>query len=330
MALRHRSMRPDDVRECVEIVRMHPILGPQYGRVMDLRSVWLSLLGREAFRAVVFEDAKDSQVRRVGVGVTVFITDDFLTELKTPPFFWIGPELTKRIVCGDSPLLLDKQVEQANAKGGLNLMVWAGVLQNEYLQSVEAPSAMLSAMLSTMLSAMLSAFVVEHQGFLLRELIGHAMSLEALDAMIRSGGLFVSPVDGRYLESLDRPLHEVFAEPHLFGMTRELAVARVGTWIGSLFVYQPPQFGFRRSEQRLLLAALQGGTDEDLAKTLALSLSAVKKAWRTIYVRVTAKSPGLIPDQVPEELTSERGKEKKQRLLAYLREHPEELRPAVL
>ena len=45
---------------------------------------------------------------------------------------------------------------------------------------------------------------------------------------------------------------------------------------------------------------------------------------------VTAKSPGLIPDQVPEEVTWERGKEKKQRLLAYLREHPEELRPAVI
>jgi hypothetical protein len=56
----------------------------------------------------------------------------------------------------------------------------------------------------------------------------------------------------------------------------------------------------------------------------------VKKTWRLIYERVTAKSPGLIPDQAPEELTSERGKEKKQRLLAHLREHPEELRPATL
>ena len=34
--------------------------------------------------------------------------------------------------------------------------------------------------------------------------------------------------------------------------------------------------------------------------------------------------------EVVEELNSERGKEKKQRLLAYLREHPEELRPAAI
>jgi len=312
-------MRPNDVQECVEIVAGHPLLGPQYGSIIsDLRSAWLSLLGREAFRAVVFEYAKAPELRTVGVGVSVFVSDDFLFELKTPPFVWIGPELTKRILCGNSPLLSDKQVRKANAKGGLNLLTWVGAFNTDHLQSVDG------------LTAMLAAFVEVHRGFLLKELTAHAMTLENLEGAIRSGGLFFSPVDGDYIESLDRPLHEVFAAPYLIGLTRELAMARVGTWVGSLFVYQPPQFGFRPSEQRLLLAALQGGTDEDVADMLGISLSAVKKTWRSIYARVSAHSPGLIPDKVPEELNSERGKEKKQRLLAYLREHPEELRPAVI
>ncbi len=177
---------------------------------------------------------------------------------------------------------------------------------------------------------MFAAFVGEHRGFLLKELVSHGMSLETLEGTIRSGGLFLSPVNGRYVDSVDRPLQEILAEPQLVGLTRELAMVRFGTWIGSLFVYRPPQFGFRPSEQRLLLAALGGRTDEDITETLEISLSAVKKTWRSIYERVTAQSPGLIPDQVPEELTSERGKEKKQRLLACLREHPEELRPASL
>ncbi len=317
MALRHRSMRREDVQECVEIVGAHPLLGPQYGNVIkDLRSVWLSLLGREAFRAVVFEDAKDSKVRTVGVGVSSFVSDDFLRDLKTPPFIWIGPELTKRILYGNSPLLSDKQVRQANARGGLNLLTWVGAFNADHLQSTEG------------LAAMIAAFVDLHRGFLLKELTAHAMTLENLEGAIRSGGLFFSPVECRYVESLDRPLREIFAAPYLIGLTRELAMARFGTWIGSLFVYQPPQFGFRPSEQRLLLAALQGETDETLADMLGISLSGVKKTWRAIYERVMASSPGLIPGHVPEELTSERGKEKKQRLLAYLREHPEEVRPA--
>src|SRR5260370_21806248 len=319
MALRFRPMRREDIPECVEIVRAHPILGPRHGNSMgDLSAVCLSLLGREAFRAVVFEDAKDSQVRRVGAGVSVFVSDDFLAELKTPPFFWIGPELIKRIVRSYSPLLSDKQMRQANAKGGLTLVAWIAALDAEHMDSVDAHAAMFSA------------FVSEHRGFLLKELVGQGVSLDTLEGAIRSGGLFFSPVECRYVESLDRPLREIFAAPYLIGLTRELAMARFGTWIGSLFVYQPPRFGFRPSEQRLLLAALEGGTDEELADKLDISLSAVKKTWRSIYERVGAHSPGLIPDKVPEGSNSERGKEKKQRLLAYLREHLEELRPAVL
>jgi DNA-binding CsgD family transcriptional regulator len=254
----------------------------------------------------------------MGVGVSVFVSDEFLLELKTPPFFWVGPELINRINRGDSPLLSDKQMRRTNANGGLNLVTWDGALHSGYLNCVEATEAMFAA------------FVVQHRGFQLKELVGHGMTFEAFEGTIRSGGMLFSAAAGRYADSPDKPLHEVFAEPHVVGLTRELALARVGTWIGSLFVYQPPQFDFRPSEQRLLLVALQGGTDEDLAAALGITLSGVKKTWRSVYDRVTARSPGLIPRQVPDELTSERGKEKKQRLLAYLREHPEELRPAVI
>jgi hypothetical protein len=53
-------------------------------------------------------------------------------------------------------------------------------------------------------------------------------------------------------------------------------------------------------------------------------------AYKTTYERVMAHNPVLLPDKVAEESNSERGKEKKQRLLAYRREHPEELRPVLL
>jgi len=87
MALRFRPMRREDIPPCVEMVRAHSILGPRQGNTIEhLSAVCIRLLGREAFRAVVFEDAKDSQVRRVGAGVSVFVSDDFLAELKTPPF----------------------------------------------------------------------------------------------------------------------------------------------------------------------------------------------------------------------------------------------------
>lgn len=68
MALRYRPMRPEDVQECVAIVGAHPILGPRYGpAIADLKGVWLGLLSREAFRAVVFEDVRDASTRMVAL-----------------------------------------------------------------------------------------------------------------------------------------------------------------------------------------------------------------------------------------------------------------------
>jgi|NGEPerStandDraft_6_1074524.scaffolds.fasta_scaffold02472_2 hypothetical protein len=89
-------------------------------------------------------------------------------------------------------------------------------------------------------------------------------------------------------------------------------------------------FGFRPSEQRLLLTALEGGTDEQNAEKLGISVSAVKKSLRLVYERVAACDANLIPDQRWQEQREdnlERGKTKKQQLLAHLREHMEELRP---
>src|SRR5215469_13614981 len=127
MSIRCRPMRPKDVAGCVEIVAQHPFVGPRYADILDqLRSAWLSLIGREAFRSYVYEDLQDSPPRLVGVGCSAIISNEFLQEAKTPPFFWIGAEVTRRISSGCSPLLSDKQVRQANANGGVNIAVWEG------------------------------------------------------------------------------------------------------------------------------------------------------------------------------------------------------------
>lgn len=127
MGIRWRPMRPKDVRKCVQIIASHPVIEPRYGNVVaDLCPSWMKLLGQEAFRAVVFEESQGSDSRIIGCGVSVFVADDFLRLLKTPPFFWVGPELVKRIRSGRSPLLSNKQVREANRDGGVNVVVWEG------------------------------------------------------------------------------------------------------------------------------------------------------------------------------------------------------------
>ena len=310
-------MRPNDVYPCVEIVARHPFIGPRYGSMLsDLGPVWLSLLGHEAFRAYVYEDLYGCPPRLIGIGCSAIISDDFLQEAKSPPFFWIGPELVRRIRRGQSPLLSDKQVREANSNGGLNITIWEGAQHVRDMRRIEV------------LNSFFSTLIEVHRGFQLKEIVGQGSTDETLAGHPRAGYLFISKGDGKYTETMDKPPHELIREPHLTGLTRELAFSRLGAWASTLFVYDPPRFGFSPGEQRLLLTALQGGTDEDLADVLGISLSAVKKTWHSIYERVSTQDPEVVPSPAPVEGIGERGRMKKQRLLAYLRDHPEELRPA--
>ena len=85
--------------------------------------------------------------------------------------------------------------------------------------------------------------------------------------------------------------------------------------------------GFSRREQQLLLCALAGNsaTDQELAGALGVSIPTIKKMWSSIYDRVADASPEIVPAlSRPHRGKSERGKEKRRRLLVYLREHPED------
>jgi hypothetical protein len=318
VGLRHRHMRPKDVRECVEIVRSHALIGPRYGdRIADLHTAWLRVLELDAKTAVVFEEFDGSSARILGMGVSVYVDDAFMRELKTPPFFWIGPELAKRIARGKGPVLSSKELREANSCGGLNLVTWEGCILPQYLKRSEV------------YNKLMTAFMEEHRGYLWKEIIGsQAESVERLNSTLKSGGMLLNPADGEWSDSQTMGQRDVVKEPHVIGLSRETEQRRPGSLVGMLFDYEPPRFGFNASEQRLLLAALSGGTDEQLSRQLSVSLSAVKKTWRAIYSRVASGAPELIPDNSPPGLrVQDRGREKKQTLIAYLREHPEELRP---
>ena len=317
MTIRYRPMCPRDVRACVDIIESIPSARRMYGDAIgDLHEAWLRVLGCEAKSAVVFEEVAGSSSTMCSFGISVFVQDDFIKELKARPF-WFAPELARRLRRGCSPLLSDSELRKANSRGGVNVLVWEGRLLPAFESNPDV------------FRKLASGFLEEHRGYFWKEVICHQIeTVERLLVSMQVGGLVWDPVSGRYKERLEQTPEEFLSKPHVLGITRETERNRPGSWMGNLFEYQPPVFGFNRSEQRLLLCALQGGTDQELSDELAISLDTVKKTWRLIYERVAARSPELIPvNSAAENGGSERGREKKQRLIAYLREHPEELRP---
>jgi len=320
MALGYRSMHPEDVSRCVEIIANNPLVAPRYGdAIVDLAGVWRSLLGRLAFTAVVFEESHGGSSRLFGVGVSAFVSDDFVRDLKRPPLVWLGPELLRRSICGASPLLSDREVIEANTHGGLNLVGWDGATSLDDAKRVDV------------LNFNFQAFAELHCGFLIKELLGQADSPQHFDAMRNIGSSFFDPERRAFVPWTAGTGEEGAARPHLIGSTREMALA--GTWLSgsALFAYEPPRFCFTPSQQRLLRAALHdGGTDEDMSRHLSISLSAVRRCWLSIYARIAQHDAGLVGDaNDPEDddRAVARGRGKKHRVLAYLREHPEELRP---
>jgi hypothetical protein len=63
--------------------------------------------------------------------------------------------------------------------------------------------------------------------------------------------------------------------------------------------------------------------DASAARALFISPPAVKHRWASIYGRVAASRPDLCPTDAD----GTRGVQKRQRVLTYVRNHPEELRP---
>jgi hypothetical protein len=321
MNFQHRQMKPMDVRKCVDIIDSHPVIGPRYGSgIEQLQSAWLRLLPWEGLLARVFERVENSRTTICFVGVSTFVTDDFVRELKAAPF-WFGAELTRRIARGAPPILTDKELREANARGGLNLLVWEGCAHPDFNNDAELPRFMMDV------------FLEIHQGYRLKEMIANQLeNTQRLEFVLNSGALLWDAENGRYGGSSQRNTSEIVNNPHLLGVTLDIERARRPwrpSWVGKLFDYHPPRCGFSRSEQRLLQLALAGeSTNEELAGALGISLPTVKKLWVSIYRRMNDRVPEISSGAVPEDTDeSTRGKEKKRRLLAFVRERPEELRP---
>ena len=320
MDLSYRPMRASDIAPCVALVRADPIVGPRYSPVIELLpAVWARLLGQESFQAVVFCTSDRKGTRIIGARFSTFVTDDFMRRLKTAPMVWIGPELVQRVSQGRSPLLSDQEVAKANSIcDGLNMVVLAGTLDRTHLPK-----------LLDVYNKGYVSVLERSSGFCVKEFITQAESEEHLQAVLNTGHLLLCDQEKRYVEPRADQIRNLLHEPHIIGITRDLAPQRLGAWVNQMFQYKQPYLHLNRGQQRLLMAAMNGATDIELAAQLNMSGAAVKKRWRDIYDRVHDRVPELFSAEESPESSSKRGKAKKHRLLSYVREHPEELRPII-
>ena len=313
-------MKPNDVTCAVHVIASDARQRQRYGTLLEkLPSVWLNLLRSECIKAVVMEDLDAPGTGFLGVGVSVFITNNFLQSFKKGPLLWMGPELVRHITIAHAPVLNSSAVRTANSADGLNVFVWSS-----HIAVAEVPENDRGALSVEMMRA----YVQTHSGFQIKEMFAQPTDPFVLQVQLKTGSFVWDVSAGKWVSGEGADVEKLIDQPFMVGVTRDLAEKNVGTWVSEVFKWTPPRIGFAPSEQRLLLAALQGLTDDELSSNLMISHSAVKNAWRSVYARTAELMPDLLPDsRTSNGDRNERGKQKRLRLLAYLRERPEELRP---
>jgi hypothetical protein len=308
-------------RDVVHCHALHKSLGLPYpeGCWRILPEMWRALLSDGTMQLFLVENRAEAPGSRVvSFSATIFVTDEFCREAQStlPPY--LGVQVARRHLSREWPVLNHEQVAQANARGGLNVMMcyggWKhdGLLPEEILAVREKQSA---------------AFHLAQSGHRVKEFLADPIGEGELHRMLDAGARLRRDYS-RYFEKLDAPLSKSWPRPRLVGLTKEEAFANPGSYLSSFFVYTPPRFYFNRSEQLLLQHALMGETSADLAASLSISPWTVKKRWQAIYERVAEVDRELLSPPVANGLDrTSRGAERRRHLLHYLRQHLEELRP---
>jgi hypothetical protein len=277
------------------------------------------MLSKGAMKLFLVEDRKTPFGSRVvSFSTFVFVTDEFCSEARSTLASYLSVDFTRRYLSHQLPILNREQIASANAGDGLNVVTcfegWAcdGRSPEQVLALREKQSKALHLALS---------------GYRVKEFLAEPVGREASQWMLDAGAQ-VRCDYSNYFRKHSVPISHSLRGSLLVGLTKAEAMAHPGSHLAGVFAYTPPRFHFTRSQRMLLQHALMGETCETLATSLSVSPWTVKKRWHAIYERVADVDSQLLPPPIADGLkATSRGAERRRRLLNYLRQHLEELRP---
>jgi hypothetical protein len=318
--LRWRIPESRDLEACARLLEGHQAYPAKALRSMI--GTWRQLMRERAIKLAVVEDLDRPRARRLaGFGGSVFVSDATMSAERRGS----EPYLTMRTLLGEprrgSAIQRLAEIRRGNSGDGLNLLV---------VHYAEANSLSPDERHATRFK-MLEAFLADHRGYKIKEILQEYWGEIELPFVLNGWG-HVRTDHAKYFEKRGTPLPPE-QRPHLIGLTRKEAAAQPGSVLAALFVPARPRFAFRVGEQDVLQRALFGATDLELSRSLEIAMPTVKSRWKSIYARVAGVAPEVISDDDNDAVTlfeSRRGKEKRRRLLEYLRHHPEELRPCLV
>jgi DNA-binding CsgD family transcriptional regulator len=298
-----REVREADLIECLNIEPKtwgDGIVGRE--RALP---VWKQWTRSRSFNSAVIEVVTRSANQKIAFGSSIFVTTEFANRELEDPQPGLNSRIIASVVSGHSVVLPEAALTGAGARNPLDLVILSG----NYLYHAMDPEQTIQAEM-----ALPVAFAETHVGYRLNRVLIETVT-ERQQELHESSGVW-------------RTVAKYRARGHaLVVLTEKEAFATSGSVAAPLFQYREPVLHLRDTEKQLLSEAMNGETDNELAARMNLSLPSIKKRWASLFDRIADVRPDLLPESEHRGWHENRGPQKRHRILAYVRSHPEELRP---
>ena len=315
--VRTRPLRPTDARLAAAWMKAEWPIPLRLARGLDQ---WLAgLIGEDRIRGGCIEELapRSGEWSLAAIGLSAFVPDGFVDAFLSAPSPFPALQVLGRVREGERDLLHGPAaIARGNAGRGLNqLTIYYG-------QSTKDPA---DPAWRRILPASHKLHREVHGGYRMHRLLQDEWTLNepvfvyaGYKELARLEAGTPGPFDTGPLAA-PRSLVSLCAD--------DVAGGLPGTTASFLFEYRPPLLRLTTAERRLLVHAAAGLTDEEIAAALALSTNTLKSTWRQIYARFDRSAPFVLRKESASETARHRGPEKRRRVVAYVDEHPQELRP---
>jgi len=307
-----RKTQAGDLSECLGL---HPAKnGSECVAPTRLLGAWRQLFEMSyATRSAVVELRTPKQMEIVGFGFASFVRKAFAEAEIRNPRPGMNARIIESIVNGKSVIATYEEVRDANTRGDLQQVILDTSWKNGALTPTEVDEVRV-----LLGRAYLELFAGYRFSRILSEMV------DGLDIWHTSGHRSFRIVDR--FDDFRRAHPDTKWNPDRLLLEANFDTMRADPHSVAAGFFQhhvKPQFAFTPGEQQLLELAMEGAEDTSIAKSLFVTLPAIKRRWSNIFERVGS----IRPDLSPQDGDGTRGIQKRQRILTYIRSHPEELRP---
>jgi hypothetical protein len=297
-----RTLRRDDVGVILEALGW--LLGAEADEKGSAYSAWEQLIDAPGFANIVIE----SDGRLIGFGASVMVSEAFASHELERPGRGIAARVIHEYLTRSGGLLSRQGIAEANTNEGINIVILCGRWIGDDLTADEIRQTQ---------TALARSFVEAHAGYHVKRILKE-LPCDQDVAYARATKVY------RVLE-FECP---AAGSCSLGVIEAEDVNALANCSLAPLFQPCKAVLGLRPIDQELLLAAIDGATDRELAERLGISLASVKRRWEDIYEK--ALSALSLPETLREGNAGKRGMQKRHYLLRYLRQNQHELRPFLL